>query len=211
MNNKPFPSERVNNFSDAIFAIGITLLVLEIKIPTQAEISELGVNGVLIKRIPNFVGFFVSFLVTALYWRSHLQLFQHVKTINNKLLWLNLWLLIFVVLLPFSTALYSYYFNINNAFVFYCLNLAGMGLMTFWMTAYVLKNEKLSEILPEAEMKWMKRKAAIAPAVFFICIPMAYILPWVARLGFVLIFVIQLIGDRSMKKRKAVVLESSAQ
>jgi uncharacterized membrane protein len=208
MTHKPFPSERVNNFSDAIFAIGITLLVLEIKIPTQAEITELGVNGVLLKRIPHFVGFFVSFLVTALYWRSHLQLFQLVKKIDNKLLWLNLWLLIFVVLLPFSTALYSYYFNINNAFVFYCLNLAAMGLMSYWMTVYVLKNEKLYEVMPSTELKWMKRKAAIAPAVFLICIPFTFILPWAARLGFVLIFIIQLIGERAMK-RKAMVLESS--
>jgi uncharacterized membrane protein len=150
----------------------------------------------------------VSFLVTALYWRSHLQLFQLVKKIDNKLLWLNLWLLIFVVLLPFSTALYSYYFNINNAFVFYCLNLAAMGLMSYWMTVYVLKNEKLYEVMPSTELKWMKRKAAIAPAVFLICIPFTFILPWAARLGFVLIFIIQLIGERAMK-RKAMVLESS--
>ncbi|HEY5825478.1 MAG TPA: TMEM175 family protein, partial [Cyclobacteriaceae bacterium] len=142
---KSFPYDRVNNFSDAIFAIGITLLVLEVKVPTAMEMSELGVGGLLDKRIPYFIGYFVSFMVTALYWRSHLQLFQWVKAIDNKLLWLNLWLLFFVVLLPFSTALYSYFFTEDSAFACYCLNLAAIGFMSYLMTVYVVKKESLAE------------------------------------------------------------------
>src|SRR6478609_1449869 len=153
---KPFPYDRVNNFSDAIFAIGITLLVLEVKVPTAVEISELGVTGLLEKRIPYFIGYFVSFMVTALYWRSHLQLFQWVKAIDNKLLWLNLWLLFFVVLLPFSTALYSYFFTEDSAFACYCLNLSAIGFMSYLMTIYVVKKEGVVEQIGSDKAKWMK-------------------------------------------------------
>lgn len=207
MTPKPYPSDRVNNFSDAIFAIGITLLVLEIKIPTIQEVSDFGVGGILLKRIPQFIGFLVSFLVTALYWRSHLQLMQLVKSIDNKLLWLNLWLLLFVVLLPFSTGLYSYYIHLNASLFFYCLNLAAIGFMGYWMTSYTIKKEGLSAVMSASELGWMKRRALINPLVFLFCIPLAMLSPWGGRLGFILIFVIQMIGDRRQKKRKALELQ----
>jgi uncharacterized membrane protein len=203
LTQKPFPYDRVNNFSDAIFAIGITLLVLEIKVPTATEISELGVSGLLNKRIPYFIGYFVSFMVTALYWKSHLQLFQLVKSIDNKLLWLNLWLLFFVVLLPFSTALYSYFFNFNNAFSFYTLNLAAMGIMTYWMMVYVSKKENLEEVIGGQQVKWMKNRALISPLIFILSIPVTLILPWIGRVFFVLIFVLQAIGDRRLRRKTA--------
>jgi len=199
---KPFPSDRVNNFSDAIFAIGITLLVLEIKVPTSTEISELGVSGLLYKRLPYFIGYFVSFMVTALYWKSHLQLFQWVKSVDNKLLWLNLWLLFFVVLLPFSTALYSYFFNSDSAFSFYSLNLAAMGIMSWWMTVYVSKKENLQEQISEARVKWMKNRALVAPLIFILSVPLVFVSPWLSRLSFFLIFIAQAIGDRRLKRKE---------
>jgi uncharacterized membrane protein len=199
MIQKPFPSERVNNFSDAIFAIGITLLVLEIKIPSVDEVRQFGIDGVLIKRIPNLTGFLVSFLVTGLYWKA-LQLFQLVKAVDNKLLWLNLWLLLFVVLLPFSTALYSYYFWVNEAFFFYCLNLASIGWMTYWMTVYVLKTEAHSQF----EDRWTKIRALIAPLVFLLCIPISLASPSIARFGFFSIFLIQFVGDKRMARKRKI-------
>lgn len=205
MTQKPFPSDRVNNFSDAIFAIGITLLVLEIKIPSADEVRQFGIDGVLLKRIPNLIGFLVSFLVTALYWKSHLQLFQIVKKVDNKLLWLNLWLLLFVVLLPFSTALYSYYFWANTAFFFYCLNLAAIGFMSYWMTVYVLKTEGHSRL----EDQWLKIRTLTAPLIFLICIPLSLASPMIARFGFAFIFVIQILGERRMmRKRKEFLTQS---
>src|SRR6478736_7314327 len=172
---KPFPYDRVNNFSDAIFAIAITLLVLEVKVPTAVEMSELGVGGLLNKRVPYFIGYLVSFMVTALYWRSHLQLFQWVKAIDNRLFWLNLWLLFFVVLLPFSTALYSYFFDVNSAFAFYCINLATIGFMSYLITVYVVGKVNMAEVIGTGRARWMKRRILIGPLVFLLSIPMILI------------------------------------
>ena len=205
----PFPYDRVNNFSDAIFAIGITLLVLEVKVPTFVEMQELGVMGLLSKRIPYFIGYFVSFMVTALYWRGHLQLFQWVKGIDNKLLWLNLWMLFFVVLLPFSTALYSYFFS-DDAFSVYTLNLAAIGFMNYWMTVYVSKKENLTELIGVDKVKWMRLRVLIGPMVFLLGIPILMISPWAGKLAFILIFVFQGIGDRRMKKKELITEQSEA-
>jgi uncharacterized membrane protein len=196
-----FPTERVNNFSDAIFAIAITLLVLEIKVPTVDEVKAVGIDGVLNKRVSNFVGYFVSFVVTALYWKNHLQLFQLVKSIDNKLFWLNLWLLFFVVIMPFSTALYSYFFGSDTSFSFYCFNLAAIGFMSYWMMTYVIKKENLKESLGAIQTRWMRNRILIGAIVFLLCVPFLWISPWLGRFGFLLIFLFQAIGDRRIKKK----------
>ncbi len=194
-----YPHDRVVFFSDAVFAIAITLLVIEIKIPTHEQIVAMGMSEVLSHLIPLFIGFLISFLVTALFWRWHLILMNFVKQVDNKLVWLNVWLLLFVALLPFSSGFYSEYFSSNAPFVIYCIDLAFIGFFSYWMTAYVVKKENLTETLGKAQARWMKQRALIVPVVFLICIPLALILPQLGRLGFILIFVLQFIGTRYYK------------
>jgi uncharacterized membrane protein len=201
--NLKFPTDRVVYFSDAVFAIAITLLVIEIKIPTHDQIAMLGSIGVLQKLIPLFIGFFVSFLVTALFWRGHLLLYHMVKDVDNKLLWINIWMLLFVALLPFSTGFYSENFGLNVPFFVYCLNLAAIGSMSFIMTSYVIRKEKLDELVGVIQTRWMKQRALVVPIIFLACIPLTYANGLVGRLGFLLIFVIQIIGNRYYKKKAA--------
>ena len=116
-----FPKKRILAFNDAIFSIAITLLVLDIEIPNTTAIRTDGIWQVLGDLIPNFIGFFVSFLVISLYWISHLKFSKYIKLYDNRLLWLNLLLLLFIVLLPFSTAFYVNSFNEDSAFQVYCI------------------------------------------------------------------------------------------
>ena len=158
-----FPNDRVNNFSDAIFAIAITLLVLEVKVPPTADIDSLGTLGSLQRLIPSFIGLLVSFFVTALYWRAHLTLAQFIKSYDNRLLWLNIWLLLFVVMLPFSTAFYSKNFNYNGPFIFYCFNLVMIGLFNYLMVRNIIRKEDRSEVLTPLVGSWLKFRALMAP------------------------------------------------
>jgi uncharacterized membrane protein len=140
-----FPNDRINNFCDAVFAIAMTLLILEIKIPAPNIVNDFGTWGALKKLTPNFAGFIVSFLVIALYWRAHLLLAQFIKVYDNKMLWLTIFLLFFIVLLPFSTAFYSTYPNYNNTFIFYCTNLLLIGLFNHWMIRHLKESRGLDE------------------------------------------------------------------
>lgn len=199
--NLKFPNDRVVYFSDAVFAIAITLLVIEIKIPTHEQIELLGTAGVLVKLIPLFVGFFVSFMVTALFWRAHLILYHYVKNVDNKLLWYNIWLLLFVALLPFSSGFYSENFGLSIPFIFYCANLAAIGWMSFLMTSYVTTKENLQETIGAIQTRWMKQRSLIVPVVFILCIPLSFLSGWLGRLGFLLIFIFQLAGNWYYKKK----------
>src|SRR6185503_10183725 len=104
---KEFQLERMILFSDAVFAIAITLLVLEIKIPGKEEftggVSDNALLGALGKLIPKFIGFFITFMLIGLYWTVHHRMFGFVTSYDRKILILNLVFLFFVALMPFST------------------------------------------------------------------------------------------------------------
>src|SRR5438046_2871708 len=88
---KEFQLERMILFSDAVFAIAITLLAIEIKVPEVAH--DLASDQVLAQKMaqlmPKFVGFLVSFLVIGVYWVVHHRMFGFVINYNQRLLWLN--------------------------------------------------------------------------------------------------------------------------
>ncbi|MBA82527.1 MULTISPECIES: TMEM175 family protein [unclassified Leeuwenhoekiella] len=200
MSSITFPKARILAFNDAIFSIAITLLVLDIDIPDSNAINTYGIWNVLGNLIPNFIGFFVSFLVISLYWISNLKFSKYISDYDNNLLWLNIFLLVFVVLLPFSTAFYVNSFNVDVAFQVYCLNLIFLGLFNFLMIRRVAI---LNKDMPAIVVKWLKFRSLNVVLIWVVSFALAAVLPHlISRLLFVLIFVFQFFGDRYFKKRE---------
>ncbi|MCK8481392.1 TMEM175 family protein [Psychroserpens algicola] len=200
MKDLTFDKSRVINFSDAVFSIAMTLLVLEVGIPSIKAISSNSTWVILQNRIPSFIGLVVSFLVTALYWVSHLRSMKYVTTVDAKLLWLNIFLLLFIVLMPFSTGFYVTGFNLVGPFVFYCFNLSAIGLFNFLLIRYIMKKEKSNPELTPHIKRWYLHTALNALIIWILAGVLAFILPSVARLIFILIFVIQFFINRNYKK-----------
>src|SRR6478736_8031327 len=110
LTKKEFQVERLVFFSDAVFAIAITLLIIEIKVPEiKGALTEKNFLHSLWVIAPKFVGFVFSFFIIGLYWFIHHRMFGYVTGQNGKLIWLNLVFLFSIVLMPFSTAVYSEY------------------------------------------------------------------------------------------------------
>jgi uncharacterized membrane protein len=195
--------ERIEFFSDGVFAIAITLLVIEIEVPDSSMLQELGIWGALRHLVPSFLSFFISFMVIALYWRSHLQNSTFVRKFDNKLLWLNIWMLFYIVLLPFSTSFYAKNFHENGAFVFYCFNLLLISLYNFLIINYIIRNEGYSDQLNPVLANWLKSRALITIIVWSLSIIISFVTP-LSRFIFLLIFVLQYFVDRHFKmKRKS--------
>lgn len=99
---------RIEAFSDGVFAIAITLLILEIKVPGAG-------NGDLLQRLirqwPSYVAFVISFAFIGIMWINHHRLFTHIKRSDNGLLFLNLLLLLGVTAVPFPTAVLAQHFG----------------------------------------------------------------------------------------------------
>ena len=170
---KEFQLERLILFSDAVFAIAITLLVIEIKIPEIHEkpVTDNAVLHKLAELIPKFVGFFVSFLLIGQYWIVHHRMFSFVINFTDRLIWLNILFLFAIALMPFSTGFYSEYVlrGVVTPVIFYTANIALLGLANFLMWRY-LSNQKnnLTENLTPALAKYFSLRALTVPTIFVI-------------------------------------------
>ena len=136
--------ERIVFFSDAVFAIAITLLVLEVKAPHAppgAPESELAVQ--LLHLLPKLIGFVVSFLVVGSMWIEHHRIFRYVAGYDGGLLWRNLAFLLAVAFMPFPTALFSENHTSRLALATYATSLGLVGLAKLWVWSYAARGRRL--------------------------------------------------------------------
>ena len=127
------PTTRLEAFSDGVFAIAITILVLDLRPPPPALAHGGRLGHLLLGLWPNYASYVVSFLVIGIIWVNHHGLFHHVGRVDRPLLFLNLLLLLFVVAIPFPTAVLAEYVteggaNSHAAAAAYSLTMLGMAL-----------------------------------------------------------------------------------
>src|SRR5262252_535271 len=126
---------RILALSDGVFAIAITLLILEISIPATTDDS--GLTKTLLGLWPQYLTYVLSFLVIARFWVTHHQAFQLIGRYDAVLVWLNLLLLMFVAFLPFPTAVIGEHNRSPAAAVLYGATVvaAGMASAAYWWYA----------------------------------------------------------------------------
>lgn len=193
--------ERVVFFSDAVFAIVITLLVLEIKPPHLGEHSEAALNHALIELIPKFTGFAISFLIVGVMWIEHHRIFRHITHYDAGLLWRNLLMLLCVSFVPFPTALFSEFFWSRTAFILYTASFAGAALAKLWVWRYASgKGKLLATDVSENTVKRISRRSLAVPIACGLAIALSFISVWVAPIGFVTIPLVARLLDPTRKK-----------
>jgi uncharacterized membrane protein len=210
--NQPEPHsslgfERIVFFSDAVFAIAITLLVLEIKPPHLEQFSESSLRHHLLQLLPKFSGFVVSFLIIGTMWIEHHRIFRYIRRYNAGLLWRNLIFLLSVSFVPFPTAVFSEYFWSRTAFMLYAASFAGVGLTKLWVWRYtVSRSDLLEEGIEEATLRRISRRSLAVPIGCGTAIILSLVSVLVAPIGFILIPVIARLLDltRSKKDRQRV-------
>lgn len=203
---KEFQLERLILFSDAVFAIAITLLIIEIKIPEVPweKATDHLLLEKLVELIPKFIGFLISFLLIGQYWRVHHRLFGFVTNFNDRLIWLNIFFLLAIVLMPFSTGFYSEYTGakVITPVIFYTCNIAGLGLVNLIMWCYVGNpKHKLAENLTPLMAKYSSYRSALVPVIFIICCLVYTKSPYIAAFIPATIPLIIKIGFAPMKKK----------
>ena len=203
MEKLTFEKSRILSFSDAVFSIAMTLLVLEVAVPTYQTVNEYGTWDVLAKRIPNFIGFIVSFFVIALYWIDYMKITKYLSNFNMNTLWINIFLLFFVVLLPFSTAFYVNGINFVGPFVFYSINLTMIAVMIFLLIQAVAKKEQEKTGMTKMIRKWESMRMINTISVWSLAAILAFVYIPVARGIFLLIFILNPIIDRYYRKKIA--------
>ena len=125
--------ERLTFFSDAVFAIAMTLLVVEVKLPPLHHATGPELGQALYSLVPNYIGFLVSFLVLGRFWLVHHEVMGLLRAANRRLTTVNLLLLLAVAFMPFPTAVISEYVQLR----------VGIGFYTGWLIVLGLLNRQL--------------------------------------------------------------------
>ena len=206
---KEFQLERLILFSDAVFAIAITLLVIEIKVPVLPEADTHAMKEALAEKIPEFFGFILSFAVIGQFWISHHRMFGYVTGYTNGLLWLNLLMLLCVVLVPFTSGLNSHYGGLDIVWMVYSLNMTMISLSLYFLYRYIGNAKRnISIIAHDAVIKkFSYRRNLLITLIFFcgflFCIPHWTPTSWMARLVFFLIAPTMSVISKQLKKAQA--------
>jgi len=175
---------RIVAFSDGVFAIAITLLVLNLRIPSHLAHSEVGHE--LWEQRENLVAFAISFAVIGRFWVVHHRFFSEVDAFDGRLLSLNLLYLGCIALIPFSSQVLGDYGGLTSSVVLYSVNLAAVVLVGLLM-ALDARRAGLTTIDDRAHRETRIRGTYIA-GVFLLSIPLAFVAPSVAPYLWLLLF-----------------------
>ncbi len=180
--------DRLVFFSDAVFAIAITLLALEIRLPTEAGLlSDERLFASLIDLWPKVLGFVISFLVIGSFWMTHHRRFSQLTAYDNRLLLLNLILLMAVAFVPFPTAVLSESGN-RTATIFYALVMALTGYLSAALWMYASSRRYVGEAVTNLRPGRRGILAVLTtPTIFLLSIGLAWVRPDLARLSWILI------------------------
>jgi len=173
--------DRLVFFSDAVLAIAITLMALEVRVPEGARLAD--ALDILSSRLVMYV---VSFLVIGVYWALHHRLFRLIHTIDGRLIWLNLAFLMFAALVPASTSLLREYGGQRESVIVYAVSVSLLGMTEFLIWVYAQKRELLEEISPRVT-RYIGLRILLAPTIFLVSIPIALLNPLAAELSWIFI------------------------
>jgi uncharacterized membrane protein len=184
-----FALERLAFFSDAVFAIAITILVLDIRLPADSGATsghELLLS--LVGLWPKYLAFFISFWVIGLSWISHHRKFLYIQRVDYQLLTLNLLMLMMIAFVPFPTAVMSE----NGSFTataFYTLTMILVSLSGLILWLHAARNHRLIDPRLDKHQIWLETSVPLATMVIFaLSIGVAALDPSLARISWLLVF-----------------------
>src|SRR5262245_45302173 len=190
---------RVLALSDGVFAIILTLLVLEIHVPELESGQSL--SGAIEEIRPSFVAFLISFVVVAISWVGHRDLFAHVRRTDRPLIWLNILFMLPLCLLPFGASLLARYERAEVSLQLYGLLLVAIALTRVWMFWYGTgRPHLLYESIDRRARLLGVALVAVPAVVYLIAILFAGVAPRVSLWIYALVPLLYLIGAWRARK-----------
>jgi uncharacterized membrane protein len=204
---------RLNNLSDGVFAIALTLLAFDIRLPEGVAIGDLPDN--LLELAPKFMVYLISFVVIGGAWGAHQRMLNQVKRGDGLLVWFNLFCLLFVALLPASAALLGRYPNTFVAITCFALDVALIQLTTRWLWRHASQSGLINPGLDPRVVVSIGRRLNLSTVIFMLSIPLALWNPWITYLFWVGLFILLFTTDwlswqqAAMSREVSIPLENS--
>ncbi len=186
---------RLEAFSDGVFAIIITIMVLELRVPTGDQLKDLG------PVVPVLLSYILSFVYIGIYWNNHHHMIYAVDKINGAVLWANLYLLFWLSLIPFVTAWMGSHHFTRWPVVMYGVVLFMNGVAYANLCWLLIREEGPDSKLAIALGRDWKGRLSIG--IYAVAIAMAFYKPWLGLTLYALVSVIWFIPDRRIEKAVA--------
>jgi uncharacterized membrane protein len=168
---------RIGAFTDGVFAIAITLLVLSLDVPS----GDHDFTHRMLDQWPDLLAYFLSFAVVGRFWMIHHRFFQTLRRADARLVQLNMLLLAFVVLVPYTTQLLGDHADDTITAVIYATVLALVGLCNLAMNRHALSAGHVRDDARSVSEEFAGRAALLIPTVFIASIPVAFISPHISE------------------------------
>src|SRR3989339_918751 len=183
-------TNRIEGLTDGIFAFSMTLLVMTINLPDPAA-HLVPLSQLLISQSDKFYNYGLSFVLIAVVWLIHHQQFHVIRRTDHSHLWINIFLLMFVALIPFSTSLIGDYPRSAAAEIFFDLNLFVVGSLLFLNWAYATLGHRLVDReMEEERIRSGWRRTLVMPLAALLAIGLAFFNPAYSSYAYLLIPVI---------------------
>lgn len=181
---------RLETFVDGVFAIAITLLVLEFVVPVLPHTNTAlltYLSSVLIK----FLGYFLAFFLLGILLNNHNRQFRNLEYADQKLWWLNIVFLAFIVLVPFVTSIWIEYGDTTLGVLFFHFDMLISGLLLYFMWSYIKKNKYLlRKDTTSKSLKIINYRNLIFPIASLIAIVIAFFSPLLSNVAYLLILIL---------------------
>jgi uncharacterized membrane protein len=165
--------DRILNLSDGVFAIAITLLVLDIRVPDIPEATQL--PPALLSLWPKYLGYVLSFVVISSLWIIHHSIFRGIRAYDRTLLYLNFLFLMLVAFVPFPTSLLGEYGDQQLPVAIYAVTLAVGRLLLTAIHWYSTRNARLVDEAPDsAEVRFFLIRGLVLPIIFLLSIGVSF-------------------------------------
>lgn len=198
--SKPAPlfhsNERLMAFSDGVFAITITLLVLEVKVPELVSTAHAALPDELWHLVPKILSHLISFIVLGMYWVAHHNMFAHIKRHDHVLLWLNILFLLCTASIPFPTGLLSEYPDEQISIILYALILALTGIVMLLIWWYANTHYLVEESIDPEFVNFVFRYVRIAPISYIFAILGSFFSLTISKFIFVAVIVFYIVPKK---------------
>jgi uncharacterized membrane protein len=180
--------DRLAALSDGIFAFAMTLLVLDLHLPTAAQVHG---EGELLRALaalgPQWITYSMSFLTLGIFWAGQQTQLNHLAEGTRDLTWIHLGFLFAVTLLPLSTRLLTEFFDYRTALGIYWLNIFVLGAMLFWSWSYATRASLVKADTPEEVRNSICRRIVIAQSLYAAGAALCFIHVWLSIGAIVLV------------------------
>jgi uncharacterized membrane protein len=184
---------RLEAFSDGVFAIIITIMVLELAPPHESDFAALT------PLIPKFLSYVLSFVFIAIYWNNHHHLWQAVERVSGSILWANIHLLFWLSLVPFVTGWMGENHFATIPVAMYGVILWMSALAYFLMVRALMAHHEKESVLAAALGDGKKERVSLV--LYTTAIPLSFAASWVALAIYVTVAIIWLVPDRRIEQR----------